>query len=63
MHLSLFTLGGTEEDFLINTDTDINTAAWNSVVFEMHCRKMGVFEAKRDFFLSCQHLADQYAEK
>lgn len=47
MHLSLLTLSGTEDAFLTKTDTDIKCQQLEtSVVFEMHCRKMGMFEAK-----------------
>lgn len=45
MHLSLLTLSGTEEAFVINTDTECQQLE-TSVVFEMRCRKMGMFEAK-----------------
>lgn len=64
MHLCLLTLSGTEEAFVINTDTDIKCQQLEtSVVFEMHCRKTGMFEAKRGLVWSCQHMDDQYADK
>lgn len=46
-----FTLSDTEEDFLINTDTDLqHQQLEKSVVFEICCRKMGMFELNDVWF-------------